>query len=77
MLGLALPPAPAASFWSDLYGTRVQYLGHAPLADAAAIDGDTTAPDFTVTFTRAGAPVAVLLVGRPHDLPRARALLSD
>ena len=77
MLGLALPPAPAASFWSDLYGTRVQYLGHAPLADAAAIDGDTTAPDFTVTFTRAGAPVAVLLVGRPHDLPRARALLSN
>jgi 3-phenylpropionate/trans-cinnamate dioxygenase ferredoxin reductase subunit len=76
MLGLDVPAAGAASFWSDLYGTRVQYLGHARLADGFAIEGDTTAPEFTATFTRAGAPVAVLLVGRPHDLPRARALLS-
>jgi hypothetical protein len=29
-----------------------------------------------VTFTRAGMPVAVLLVGRPHQLPHARALLA-
>ena len=76
MLGLAVPRPAAASFWSDLYGTRVQYLGHARLADATAIDGDPAARDFTVTFTRAGAPVAVLLVGRPHELPNARALLA-
>ena len=38
--------------------------------------GDPAARDFSVTFTRAGAPVAVLLVGRPRDLPRARALLA-
>jgi NADPH-dependent 2,4-dienoyl-CoA reductase/sulfur reductase-like enzyme len=76
MLGLdRARPAPA-SFWSDLYDTRVQYLGHAALADGTTIDGDPAARDFRVTFTRAGAPVAVLLVGRPHELPTARALLA-
>jgi NADPH-dependent 2,4-dienoyl-CoA reductase/sulfur reductase-like enzyme len=68
-------PAPA-SFWSDLYDTRVQCLGNARLADRTAIDGDPAARDFAITFTRGGAPVAVLLVGRPHELPRARALLA-
>jgi len=76
MLGLApLRPA-AASFWSDLYDTRVHYLGHARPADAATVDGDLARRDFAVTYTRAGRPVAVLLVGRPHDLPTARALLA-
>jgi NADPH-dependent 2,4-dienoyl-CoA reductase/sulfur reductase-like enzyme len=68
-------PAPA-SFWSDLYDTRVQYLGNARLADRTAIDGDPAARDFAITFTRDGSPVAVLLVGRPHELPNARALLA-
>ena len=76
MLGLAPARAAAESFWSDLYDTRVQYLGHARLADRATIDGDPDARDFSVTFTRAGDPVAVLLVGRPHRLPQARALLA-
>jgi NADPH-dependent 2,4-dienoyl-CoA reductase/sulfur reductase-like enzyme len=76
MLGLASGRPAAASFWSDLYDTRVHYLGDAPRADAATVDGDPARRDFSVTFTRAGAPVAVLLVGRPHDLPTARALLA-
>jgi NADPH-dependent 2,4-dienoyl-CoA reductase/sulfur reductase-like enzyme len=76
MLGLGSSRPAHASFWSDLYDTRVHYLGHASGADATAIDGDPARRDFSVTFTRAGAPVAVLLVGRPHDLPTARALLA-
>jgi NADPH-dependent 2,4-dienoyl-CoA reductase/sulfur reductase-like enzyme len=76
MLGLAAARQAPESFWSDLYDTRVHYLGHAPLADAVAVDGDPGARDFSVTFSRAGAPVAVLLVGRPHELPTARALLA-
>jgi 3-phenylpropionate/trans-cinnamate dioxygenase ferredoxin reductase subunit len=76
MLGHDAPHAAPASFWSDLYDTRVQCLGNARLADDAALDGDPAARDFAITFTRAGAPVAVLLVGRPHELPRARALLG-
>jgi 3-phenylpropionate/trans-cinnamate dioxygenase ferredoxin reductase component len=76
MLGLDAAAPPAASFWSDLYDTRVQYLGHARLADRATVDGDRDARDFTVTFSRGDRPVAVLLVGRPHLLPEARALLA-
>jgi 3-phenylpropionate/trans-cinnamate dioxygenase ferredoxin reductase component len=76
MLGHEPPHCAAASFWSDLYDTRVQCVGNARLADATALDGDPTARDFAITFTRAGAPVAVLLVGRPHELPHARALLA-
>jgi NADPH-dependent 2,4-dienoyl-CoA reductase/sulfur reductase-like enzyme len=76
MLGLAAARSAPASFWSDLYDTRVQYLGHARLADATTVDGDPASRDFSVTFTRAGSPVAVLLVGRPHELPQARALLA-
>jgi NADPH-dependent 2,4-dienoyl-CoA reductase/sulfur reductase-like enzyme len=76
MLGLGSPRPAPATFWSDLYDTRVHYLGHACGADAITIDGDPARRDFSVTFTRAGAPVAVLLVGRAHDLPSARALLA-
>ena len=76
MLGLAAAPAPTTSFWSDLYDTRVQYLGHARLADRARVDGDRDSRDFAVTFSRGDRPVAVLLVGRPHQLPAARALLA-
>jgi 3-phenylpropionate/trans-cinnamate dioxygenase ferredoxin reductase subunit len=76
MLSLDAGPLGVSSFWSDLYGTRVQYLGHASLADELAIDGDPQAREFTVTFTREDQPVAVLLVGRPQMLPQARQLLS-
>jgi NADPH-dependent 2,4-dienoyl-CoA reductase/sulfur reductase-like enzyme len=76
MLGLDAGPRGVSSFWSDLYGTRVQYLGHASLADELTIDGDQQTGKFTVTFTREEQPVAVLLVGRPQMLPQARQLLS-
>jgi len=76
MLGLDAPAPGISSFWSDLHGTRIQYLGHAQSADAVSFDGDREAHDFTATFTREGRPVAVLLAGRPQQLPQARQLLS-
>ena len=72
MLGLEPAPLPPASFWSDQYGVRVQYVGHAREADRVVIDGDPDARDFQAEFTRAGATVAVLLAGRPRALPDAR-----
>ncbi len=66
---LALPPA---SFWSDQYGVRVQYVGSAAEADRIAIEGDPASTDFSADYTRAGVPVAALLVGRPRQLPDAR-----
>jgi NADPH-dependent 2,4-dienoyl-CoA reductase/sulfur reductase-like enzyme len=76
MLGLETGPLGVSSFWSDLYGTRVQYLGHASLADDVQLDGDPQRLAFTATFTRREQAVAVLLVGRPQMLPHARELLS-
>jgi NADPH-dependent 2,4-dienoyl-CoA reductase/sulfur reductase-like enzyme len=72
MLGLTPGAAPPTSFWTDQYGVRIQYLGHASLADSVRIDGDPGARDFTATFTRGGRPVAALLVGPPRQLPAIR-----
>lgn len=77
MLGLDVPLAPLASFWSDQYSVRVQYLGYAGEADAMSIDGDPACRDFTVLWTRDGRPVAALLVGRPRAMPAARRAISE
>ena len=65
-----------SSFWSDQYGMRIQYLGHAALADAVEIDGDTAARDFVALYTRSGQPVAALIVGRSRALGELRERLA-
>jgi NADPH-dependent 2,4-dienoyl-CoA reductase/sulfur reductase-like enzyme len=72
------PPGPPAlsSFWSDQYGTRIQYLGHAHLADEVEIDGDPGARDFVAVYRRAGTPIAALIVGRPRAVAEWRDRLS-
>ncbi len=72
MLGLDIGPAASSAFWSDQYGTRIQYVGDARGHDAVEIDGDPGARDATAVFLRAGMPVAALLVGRPRALPAWR-----
>ncbi len=76
MLGLNPGDAPVTSFWTDQYGIRIQYLGRARLADHVELDGDPTTRNFTATFSRAGRPVAALLVDRPRSLPAARKLIE-
>jgi 3-phenylpropionate/trans-cinnamate dioxygenase ferredoxin reductase component len=61
-----------SSFWSDQYGVRIQYLGHAHLAERVAVEGDPEARDFVAVYTRAGQAVAALIVGRPKALPELR-----
>jgi NADPH-dependent 2,4-dienoyl-CoA reductase/sulfur reductase-like enzyme len=65
-----------SSFWTDQYGTRIQYLGHAQVADRVAIDGDPAARDFVALYTRDGIAVGALVVGRPRALPELRERLS-
>ncbi len=77
MLDLDPGAAPLTSFWTDQYGIRIQYLGHARLADHVEIDGDPAARNFTATFTQAGRPVAALLVDRRRSLPAARTLIEQ
>ncbi len=76
MLGLDPGNAPLTSFWSDQYGIRIQYVGHARLADSISYDGDPESRSFTATFTRDGRPVAALLVDRTRQLPAARKMIE-
>jgi NADPH-dependent 2,4-dienoyl-CoA reductase/sulfur reductase-like enzyme len=76
MLGLDPGRVPLSSFWTDQYGIRIQYVGHAQLADRVAIDGEPGLRHFSALFTRAGRVVAVLLVDRPRALPLARNLIT-
>jgi NADPH-dependent 2,4-dienoyl-CoA reductase/sulfur reductase-like enzyme len=69
-------PSALASFWSDQYGTRIQYLGHAQLADRVSLEGDPQARDFVALYSRGEVPVGALVVGRPKTLPELREQLS-
>jgi 3-phenylpropionate/trans-cinnamate dioxygenase ferredoxin reductase subunit len=72
MLGVAPPPQPRPSFWSDLGGLRVQLAGDPRGADEVVIDGDPDARDFAALLLRDGFVRAGLLVGRPRALPALR-----
>jgi NADPH-dependent 2,4-dienoyl-CoA reductase/sulfur reductase-like enzyme len=69
-----MPPLP--SFWSDQYGLRIQYVGHAHHADSVEILGSPKERDFEAIFTRGGIPVAGLAVGRPRSIPPLRKLID-
>jgi NADPH-dependent 2,4-dienoyl-CoA reductase/sulfur reductase-like enzyme len=69
MLGEYPGTPPLPSFWSDQYGLRIQYVGHAHHADAVLVEGDPAGRDFEALFTRGGIPVAGLAVGRPRAIP--------
>ena len=72
MLGEYPGTPPLPSFWSDQYGLRIQYVGHAHHSDGVVFEGDPAGRDFEAVFTRAGAPVAGLTVGRPRAIPALR-----
>jgi hypothetical protein len=69
------PPLP--SFWSDQYGQRIQYVGHAHHAEGVVIEGDPANRDFEAVFMRAGLPVAGLTVNRPRAIPALRKRIDD
>lgn len=70
-----LPPLP--SFWSDQYGTRIHFIGHATGCDGVFVEGDEPSRDFVAVYTRNAAPVAALAVGRPRAVPRLRKLIEQ
>jgi NADPH-dependent 2,4-dienoyl-CoA reductase/sulfur reductase-like enzyme len=72
ILGRDAAPTPLSSFWTDQYGKRIQYLGHAELADNVSIDGDPAARDFVAQYTRGGELVGALIVGRPRAVGELR-----
>ncbi len=70
MLGLPARAEGPALVWSDQHGARIQKLGDPREADRA--HADSGEDDFTLTFERAGRPVAFVLVNRPGAVAAAR-----
>jgi len=77
ILGEVPRPPALPSFWSDQYGLRIQYVGHAEGADEVRVCGDPAARDFHVLYQRAGTPVAALTVDRPRELAAMRRLIES
>ena len=77
MLGID-PVAPTpASFWSDQYGHKIQYVGYAQEADGYELHGDPAANDFHVIWQRSGQPIAAMAVNRVRELGPLRKAIQD
>ncbi|MGW2721240.1 NAD(P)/FAD-dependent oxidoreductase [Streptomyces sp. NPDC001492] len=71
--GVPRPPY----FWSDQYGVKIQFAGHAAGADSVTVE-EGTADDRNVlaVYRRAGHPVAVLGMNQPRLFTRWRKQLG-
>ncbi|WP_435210461.1 NAD(P)/FAD-dependent oxidoreductase [Streptomyces sp. bgisy034] len=67
--GVPRPPY----FWSDQYGVRIQFAGHAAGADSVTVeDGTPDARNVLAVYRRYGIPVAVLGMNQPRLFTRWR-----
>ncbi|MFD0370039.1 NAD(P)/FAD-dependent oxidoreductase [Streptomyces sp. NPDC059071] len=72
--GAAEPGVPRPPyFWSDQYGVKIQFVGHAAGADSVTVEeGATDERSFLAVYRRAGTPVAVLGMNQPRLFTRWR-----
>ncbi|WP_125613235.1 NAD(P)/FAD-dependent oxidoreductase [Specibacter cremeus] len=65
-------------FWSDQYGTRLQFVGHAASADRVVIEtGDPADHNFLAVYYDAEAPVAVLGLNQTRLFTKWRRALNQ
>jgi NADPH-dependent 2,4-dienoyl-CoA reductase/sulfur reductase-like enzyme len=68
----------APYFWSDQYGRRIQFAGHARPGDAVTIEeGSVEEGSLLAIYRRDGEPVAVLGIDRPRPFTRWRRALGQ
>jgi NADPH-dependent 2,4-dienoyl-CoA reductase/sulfur reductase-like enzyme len=71
--GVPRPPY----FWSDQYGVKIQFAGHAAGADSVTVEeGAPDDRDVLAVYRRAGQPVAVLGMNQPRLFTRWRKQLG-
>jgi NADPH-dependent 2,4-dienoyl-CoA reductase/sulfur reductase-like enzyme len=76
--GDADPYAPIPYFWSDQYGTKIQFLGHARGDDnVAVVEGTPDEGRFVAAYGRDGRTVGALLYNRPARIPYYKALIDE
>lgn len=74
ILGEERPHAALPYFWSDQFGLRLQYVGHAERWDEVELDGEPGS--FVARYRERGETVAALAVNRPADVGRLRTELA-
>lgn len=71
--GVPRPPY----FWSDQYGVKIQFAGHAGVSDSVTVEvGAVDDRNVLAVYRRAGVPVAVLGMNQPRLFMRWRKQLS-
>jgi NADPH-dependent 2,4-dienoyl-CoA reductase/sulfur reductase-like enzyme/nitrite reductase/ring-hydroxylating ferredoxin subunit len=63
-------------FWSQHYDVTIRYVGHAERWDSVKVDGSLDARDASVSFLRAGRPLAVATVSRDRECLQAEVALE-
>ena len=70
------PPRPLPYFWSDQFGLRLQYVGHATEWRTVALEGGPG--NLRVRYLdEKGRPLAALVVNRPRELSALRRELAE
>ncbi|MGY1707385.1 NAD(P)/FAD-dependent oxidoreductase [Geodermatophilus sp. SYSU D00697] len=79
LLGVGTPArTPVPYFWSDQYGTRIQFAGSRREGDVArVVEGSCADRSFLVVYERDGNPVAVLGMNQPRLFTRWRRQLRS
>jgi NADPH-dependent 2,4-dienoyl-CoA reductase/sulfur reductase-like enzyme len=78
--GGAAEPGPVRPpyFWSDQYGVKIQFAGHAAAADSVTVEeGSADDRSLLAVYRRAGDPVAVLGMNQPRLFMRWRKQLAQ
>ncbi|HLG92930.1 MAG TPA: FAD-dependent oxidoreductase, partial [Acidimicrobiales bacterium] len=75
--GVARAYEPVPFFWSDQYGTKIQYVGHSrPDDQVEVVHGSVEERRFVAIYGRDGQLTAALAFGRPRLLMEYRRLLA-
>ncbi|HSD80969.1 MAG TPA: FAD-dependent oxidoreductase [Solirubrobacteraceae bacterium] len=74
ILGEERPHQALPYFWSDQFGLRLQYVGHAERWDAVELDGEPGS--FVARYLENGSTVAALAVNRPTEVGALRKELT-
>jgi 3-phenylpropionate/trans-cinnamate dioxygenase ferredoxin reductase subunit len=74
ILGQERPAAAVPYFWSDQFGLRLQYVGHAESWDAVELEGE--GDSFVARYVENGSTVAALAVNRPAEVGALRKELT-
>ncbi len=77
MLGTPTHYRDTPFFWSAHHDVTIRYVGHAQMWDTIDVDGDLTAGDATVTYSKAGKTVAVATIGRDAVALQQAAALAE